>query len=67
MKIKNVKKEAAFRDLHPALQGFFFTIGGIGLVVAGSLLGSVQILPTILVIGGFVLIAFGFYKMLSHL
>lgn len=66
-KTKHISRKSGFRDIHPTLQGFFFTIAGIGLIVAGPLLGSLQVIPTVLVICGVILIVIGFYKMLSHL
>ncbi len=66
-KINKISRKAGFSDLHPALQGFLFVVFGFGLVLVGSLLGATHLIPLILVIAGFALVIFGFYKMLTHL
>ncbi len=64
---QHVNRTQGFADMPPALQGFFFVLMGFGLVVAATLLGSAKIISTILIIGGFGLVAFGFYRMISQL
>jgi hypothetical protein len=63
---KNTNKTATrlnsgFHDLHPALQGFLIVAIGFGVVLTGALLGSLPTLSTILIIGGLVVAAIGFY------
>ncbi len=65
--VERISRETGFRDLHPALQGFLFVVFGFGLVLVGSLIGNIAVLPTVLIIAGFALAIFGFYKMLSQL
>lgn len=65
--IKHIKNTMGFGDLHPAFQGFIFVAIGFGLIVAGSVITGIQILPVVLIIGGIALVVFGFIKILTQL
>ena len=65
--IKHHQSTAGFSDLHPAFQGFIFVALGFGLIVAGSVIIGVQVIPVVLIVGGIALAVYGFVKILSQL
>ena len=64
---KHINRTSGFVDLHPAFQGFIFVALGFGLIVAGSIITGIEVLPVVLLVAGIALVIFGFIKILRQL